>query len=178
MTKEEINSLITENIKLAYIVLNKYAPKVKNLIDYEELKSICLLGLTKAANTFNPDKGFAFSTYACKVISNDVLMELRSVNKLRKTISIETSTTDNLTILDMLYSDENIENDFLLSNTVDKLRFFIKNLPKREQKIINYTIDGLTQVQIAKALGISQTQVSRLYNKALNTLRFDFENYD
>ena len=58
--------------------------------------------------------------------------------------------------------------------TVNKIALaeLIKKLPEREKKIIilRYFKDK-TQTQIAKQLGISQVQVSRLEKKILNTMR-------
>lgn len=43
----------------------------------EDLFSIGLIGVVKAVNTFNPDKGFIFSAYATQIIRNEILMTLR-----------------------------------------------------------------------------------------------------
>ena len=48
----------------------------------------------------------------------------------------------------------------------------IENLPQRERKIIimRYYRDN-TQSEIAKELGVSQVQVSRIENKIINKLK-------
>lgn len=43
----------------------------------EDLFSIGLIGVVKAVNTFNPDKGFTFSTYATRIVRNEILMTFR-----------------------------------------------------------------------------------------------------
>lgn len=43
----------------------------------EDLFSVGLIGLVKAINTFNPDKGVKFTTYATPIIRNEILMTFR-----------------------------------------------------------------------------------------------------
>lgn len=43
----------------------------------EDLYSIGMIGVVKAVNTFNPDKGVKFSTYATPIIRNEILMTFR-----------------------------------------------------------------------------------------------------
>ena len=48
----------------------------------------------------------------------------------------------------------------------------LATLPKREQSILHMRfVDGLTQSEIAAAVGVSQMHVSRLQQKALEKLR-------
>ena len=76
MNKEEINKLIEDNINIAYELTHKYYEMTKGKLTFDELNSICNYGLVKAANTYNQNKGFAFSTYAYKVISNEIFNSL------------------------------------------------------------------------------------------------------
>lgn len=47
-----------------------------NTLD-EDLYSIGLIGVVKAVNTFNPDKGVKFTSYATPIIRNEILMSFR-----------------------------------------------------------------------------------------------------
>lgn len=75
---------------------------------------------------------------------------------------------DSVSILDRL------PDSFCVENYVDKLalREMIKNLTSREKQVIimRYYLDK-TQSEIAKELGVSQVQVSRIENKVLNELK-------
>ena len=71
------NELVEKNIKLAYFV----AARFQNCgIEYEDLVSICFLGLIKAADTYNPERS-KFSSYAYRVMENEVLQEIRRVKR-------------------------------------------------------------------------------------------------
>ena len=75
---------------------------------------------------------------------------------------------DSTSILDKL------PDNFSVENYVDKLalREMIKNLTSKEKQVIimRYYLDK-TQSEIAKELGVSQVQVSRIENKVLNELK-------
>ena len=173
MTKEEINSLILENEKLAYSIVHKYRNKFK--IDYEDLKSTAILGLVKAANTFDSCKNTKFSSYAYIVIENEILMVLRSESKLNRITSYNENIKDNLTLLDVLDGGEYFEDLFIASQQVAALINYIDELPNRLKIIVNLVLEGYTQIEIAERLDISQSQVSMLYHQALNALRDKFK---
>ncbi len=63
---------------------------------------------------------------------------------------------------------------FSIDNFIDKLtlRELIEGLSSREKQVIilRYYLDK-TQSEIAKELGISQVQISRIENKVLNELK-------
>lgn len=173
MTKEEINNLILENEKLAYSIVHRYRNKFK--IDYEDLKSTAILGLVKAANTFDNSKDTKFSSYAYIVIENEILMVLRSEQKLTRIYSFEEKFKDNLTFLDILDTGEHLEELFIKSDQMASLISYIDELPERLKIIVNLVLEGYKQNEIAERLDISQAQVSRLYHLALNNLRDKFE---
>ena len=58
---------------------------------------------------------------------------------------------------------------------IELLQNHINDLPKRLQIIVKYRLNGLTQMEIASILNISQAQVSRLHAEALNMLRYKFK---
>lgn len=177
MTNEDINNLIINNQNLAYSLLNKYYKKSNHLIDYEDLKSIALLGLVKAANTFNINKNVKFSSYAYIVIENEILLNLNNEVKLTKVESLDKNIKDKVTFLDLLGSNDFIEDTYILKEQINYLYCFIDDIKEDNIKnILLLTIDGLNQQEIANKLNISQSLVSQLYHKGLNILRNRFDN--
>lgn len=76
--RENRNRLIEGNIRLAMHVVNKF----NNVnIDKEELLSTAFVGMVKAANTFDVDKGYKFSTYAIRCMEAEILNYLRRTKK-------------------------------------------------------------------------------------------------
>ena len=89
-----------------------------------------------------------------------------------------------LTLMDVVSSDDTILEDVDLKMKSEKLHKYIKSaLDGRERIIIElrYGIDGCrpkTQREVAKLLGISRSYVSRIEKKALLELRAMFEGDD
>jgi len=171
MTTDEENFYM-DNINIAYKLAWKYHSIFKGNIDIDELKSIALFALTKSVKTFNKELGFNFSTYAYKIIQNEILMYNRNNQKWIKTISLHTPIIDD----DILLSDV-IQDDFNLNDYIDNvsrledLQKEILKLNSRYRRIINYRLQGMTMCQIAEKLNLSQAQISRDYQKILSELR-------
>src|SRR5574344_1874453 len=86
-TVVERNTLIEENIKLVFYCFNRLH-KDRFVEKYaDDLKQEGMLGLMKAANTFDSEKG-RFSTYAILCIRNEMFMFMR---KMRKSFDREIS---------------------------------------------------------------------------------------
>lgn len=64
------NILVERNLRLIAHIIKKYYSNAK---DQEDLISIGTIGLIKAINTFNSEKGTRFATYAARCIENAIL---------------------------------------------------------------------------------------------------------
>ncbi|MFY9422180.1 MAG: RNA polymerase sporulation sigma factor SigG [Bacilli bacterium] len=99
----------------------------------------------------------------------DVIVSLEAI---QDPISIYTpiynNGSDEIFLIDQIKDDENSEERKILELTI---KDGLKKLSKRERNIINerYYL-GKTQMEIAKEIGISQAQVSRLEKNALKTI--------
>lgn len=169
MTTNEQN-LVVNNLNMAHDIAWRYYKKFSTYADYEDFKSEALLGLTKAAKTFNPNLKLAFSTYAYRVMQNEILQYLRQFRKI-PTISIYSETGDNLEILDKLASNIDIEEDLFDEVCLKELYDCIEGLPERLKTIIRYRLNGMTMVEIGEKLNLSQPQISRDYHLAINRLK-------
>ena len=83
---KEKERLVVENMGLVYFNLKKLE-MLQNYLDYEDMVSIGMIGLIKAAITFDESKKFAFSSYASKCIKNEILMLYRKEKKHENDIS-------------------------------------------------------------------------------------------
>ena len=77
--------------------------------------------------------------------------------------------SDPLTVMDQVGDTRNTEDMWMESIA---LRSAFQTLPPREKQILSLRFyDGKTQMEVAKMVGISQAQVSRLEKGAISTLR-------
>ncbi len=66
--------LIERNLRLVAHIVKKYATGEK---DTDDLISIGVIGLIKAIDTFDIDKGIHLATYASRCIDNAILTDVR-----------------------------------------------------------------------------------------------------
>lgn len=132
-----------------------------NLLD-EDLYSIGLIGVVKAINTFNPDKGFAFSAYATQIIRNEILMTFRK-KRIIPAFSLDEpyqlENGDLVNFSETIAGSKRFEEEVIADMQMKQVLSFLNN---REKKIISLSMDGKTQREIAEACGILQPQVSRI----------------
>ncbi len=177
------NKLVEHNLRLVAHVIKKY---YSNLNDQDDLVSIGTIGLIKAIDSFNLNKGIKLSSYAARCIENEVLMFFRSGKKNAQDISlnepIETDKEGNaLTLIDMMATEDSIIDDLDIKIKSEKLYKYIQEvLNERERNIIElrYGLNGkipLTQREIAESLKISRSYVSRIEKKSLLLLRKQFK---
>lgn len=171
--------LIEHNLRLvAHIVRKYYASNPAE----EDLISIGTIGLIKSVDSFDIDNGARFATYAAKCIQNEILMYFRAQRKLTQEISInETIDTDRdgnaLTYEDIIKIEDTIADDIDARIKLFKAgKYIMKELDARERQIIilRYGINGAnpkTQREVARALGISRSYVSRIEKNALDKIR-------
>lgn len=170
---EKQQKLVLDNQKLVYHVI-KQLHLYHKLEDYLD---VGIIGLCKAAQTFKSENNSKFSTYDCICIRNNILMEIRNEKRQCDAYAISFSSIINsskgqdLTLEDTL-SDYELENNILNKEELISLIISIKNLNKEDKRIIDlYFYQNKTQQQIAKILNMSQTNVSRRIQRALNNLR-------
>lgn len=175
--------LILHNLRLVAHIIKKYYSAYS---EQEDLISIGTIGLIKGIDSFNPEKGIKLATYASRCIENEILMYLRSKKKTSLDVSLsEPFDTDSegnpLTLIDVIYAEDNIADELDLKIKSEKVRKFVNLLKDKREKLIiteRFGLDGRepkTQKEIAKKLGISRSYVSRIEKKALERLRNMFE---
>lgn len=182
--KDARDKLIEHNLRLVAHIVKKY-----NMADKEtdDLISIGTIGLIKAIDTFDDEKGIRLATYASRCIDNELLMMLRSGKRLAKEVYLydpigSDREGNEINLLDIIEEAEvDIVENIVLEDDIKKLYQIIgKVLTDREREIIclRYGLSNrkeVTQREIASMLGISRSYVSRIEKKALKKLRECFE---
>ena len=178
------NMLIEHNMRLVAHVVKKYQCQD---YDTEDLLSAGTIGLIKAVNTFDVDKGSRLATYAARCVENEILMLLRAGKKRAKEVSLfEPIGTDKdgetVSLVDVIEMEKPKTIDQLsLDQDIKELyQAFDQKLTENEKQVISMRY-GLfkgkehTQREVAGVLGISRSYVSRIEKKAIGKLREEFE---
>ena len=138
----------------------------------EDLISIGSIGLIKAVNTFKRDKNIKLVTYASRCIENEILMFLRKKSRRKVEVSFDEP-------LNIDYDDV-VTKEFEKKENKRELLEAMSTLKERERQILQmrYGIqhEELTQKDIAKRLGISQSYISRLEKRIIAKLKVQMKN--
>jgi len=223
------DELISLNIHLVEYLARKFSNRGEPL---EDLLQVGFIGLIKAIDRYDLDRGVEFSTYATPTIVGELKryfrdkgwairvprrLQMRDVElnqaidhltqefhrsptlqevarylniSLEEVVEIlESSYATNYLSLDNIYMNDqedrgfclldylgDEDDDFSLAEDRDTLAKLISHLTDREQKVIYMRFfRGMTQIEIARELDISQMHVSRLLRKILEKLRGDIQ---
>ncbi len=181
--KTSRDDLILDNVNLIYYVLKKMN-LYKNADEYYD---ICMIGLIKAADTFNESKGYTFSTYGISCIRSELLGYLRRQNSSKRkanynTVSLEMSVYQEndgkeITLLDTLPSNDNVEEEIIVNEEKELLIEALSILDDKELLVISYMFgvngyDEIKQKDIATILGMQQGSVSRIGKRAINKMKY------
>lgn len=180
------NKLVEHNLRLVAHLVKKFDGTGE---DSDDLISIGTIGLIKGIDTFDPGKGTKLATYAARCIENEILMHLRSLKKSRGEVSIYDpigvdKEGNEISLMDVLASEgeaisDRIESEFEQRILLNK----VKNLTRRERLVLQLRYGLMnsprrTQREIAKALGISRSYVSRIEKKAIQKLMEEMEDHN
>jgi len=171
--------LIERNLRLVVYIAKRFD---NTGINIEDLISIGTIGLIKAINTFCPDKNIKLATYASRCIENEILMFLRKNSALKSEVSLDEPLKTDWDGKELLLCDVmGTEPDVVMrpvEEDVEKqiLHHAIDTLSERERDIIamRFGLFGKkaqTQKEVADALGISQSYISRLEKRIMVRLK-------
>ena len=221
---EAREQLVMSHLNLVRFLANKFKNRGEPL---DDLVQVGYLGLLKAIDRFDPDRGLEFTTYATPTILGEIKRHFRDKGwsvrvprRLQELSAKVNQATDTLTtqlqrsptiqeIADYLdasvdevleamesssaYSSVPLEGtgssenddapsvidrygseDNELAFTDDRLVIeeALKGFSPREREVIELRfLKGMTQIEIAEQLGISQVQVSRLLRRTLKEIQ-------
>ncbi len=175
--------LIERNLRLVSHIVKKYYSKTN---DTDDLISIGTIGLIKAIDSFNAEKGTRLATYASRCIENEILMHFRAGKKVANDVylndTLEIDKDGNpLTIEDTISSQDDLADNLEVKVRWEKVAKIIENMEDEREKeiiILRYGLDNrkpLTQREVAQRLNISRSYVSRIEKKVLNDIKKQVE---
>lgn len=172
--------LIEHNMRLVAHIVKKYSSSY----EADDLISVGCIGLIKAINSFQAEKGANLSTYAARCIENEILMLMRSnkkhqtVESLDEPVGMDKDGSD-IALLETIPEDDpdrlfNSVGNTILMEQINTL--MQKFLTKREYFVLStrYGLNNTpayTQQEVAKKLNISRSYISRIEKKALEILK-------
>ena len=174
---------IEEHFGLVYSTAKRFYKLSNKTVD--EINSAAMLGLVIAAKNFDESKGFKFNTFAISTIKwsirNDIYRDKNTYIRKRignQEVYEKLKTTFSLNkVFDEEKGIELMEccgGKFDMDREIEKLdlKIAIDRLKDKEKQIIKLLyFEFKTQNEVAKLLGTTQVQVSRIKQRAISSLR-------
>ena len=187
---EVLESLVKNNMGLVYNIAKRF---VGRGYEIEDLNQIGAMGLVKSIKKFDTNYNVQLSTYAVPFIIGEIKRYIRDDGRIKVSRSIkelavkinqiqkeamdkngeELKIEQIAEILkaskDTIASDKDEENKIADKLTIKKL---VEELNSQEREIVMLRYyKGQTQTEVAKKLGISQVQVSRIEKRILYSMK-------
>ncbi len=182
--------LIERHLPLAHMVAKRHRGLLfDDSLDQPDLAAYGYLGLVDAVDTFDPERGFAFSTYAVTVIRHRIFKELRRLKPptwgregnrngpaLLSVLSLDaprSNDPDSDPLLDSIACpepgpEERAEN----SDMAEQVRQALRELDPRQQKVLYlYYYQELNFDDIGSVFGVSKARAAKIRDRALERLR-------
>lgn len=156
--------LVIGNTKLAYKIANAYYCKQ---LDREELFGFSLIGLVRAAQTFDPTSGNKFSTYASYVIKNELNVAIRQNQRhVIETVSlnneIESDNGELIELVDLVGSNFDVYDELNYKDVKNRMLLALNSQTERNRNIILDFLHEVERPKIASKYHIAQSNVSRI----------------
>lgn len=168
--------LIEHNMRLVTKIANQF----KNMsLDVDDLISIGKIGLIKALDSFDQNKGVKFSTFAFRCISNELLMVYEKLMKemVKKRFYKCQDDQEYQFLINNLEDEQiNIEEMYLKSEAYQELYETLNKLDALARTILVlrfglYDYQIHTQMEIANELNVSRSYIAKLEKDALKKAR-------
>lgn len=170
---DDKNKLVIENMdtikSLVWIMMKKFGIP-KN--EYEDYLQEAYLIILRKADKYNPEK--KFSNFANTVIKNRFI-DLYKMNRQPSAgfVSLEQSITEDedgsdLTIMDFLKSDIDIENDTLQNITVDLMKEYIAQA--KSDCTAKTVVKGFEALEL-RIKGYNSVEIAEMFHMPSNSLR-------
>lgn len=166
MDTEERNRLVEANIGLVgYVMSTRLRPEYRS----DDIYQIGCMALIRAAETFDPSRGFKFQAYAvkciwAKMVQGPVRLQRRFEETRRPLSEISLAEIPDGSDTTAIEADE----------PTWIARWLVAMLPARERFIIERRMDGWTLQEVGRSLRITRERVRQLEMRALNDLKDPF----
>jgi len=178
MKTSERDALITGNMGYVVTLARQYKCE---LLSTDDLISEGSIGLMKAADKFDSNRGKPFVTFAAPYIRKSIEEAINRVTGETPIMSTDESlpigSKNNFTLLNVLEDKDAPKADYTLEqNTLsDELVKAISTLNDREQAVVKrfFGIDSqrMTMAEIGEELGLKRERVRQIRDTAMRKLR-------
>lgn len=160
--------IVERNLGLVYSMIGRFSNR---RTDEDDLLSDAMLALTRAADRFNPWRGYRFSTYACNVIARALMRRGKRESNYRRLFPVQHDAS-----FERAVKTNDPDSELYVERLRRVLQQNVCALTEMETQILAQRFpDGqeskLTFQEIGNAVGLSKERVRQIQNVALDKLR-------
>lgn len=156
--------------------------KLPKSVDLDDLISDGSIGLQQVVESFDPDRGVKFGTYAPRRIRGAMLDGLRNRDWVPR-LARERGETVNMQSLENVYEENDrgkkmsfdIEDESAnrnLTDDHDAVAKILRVLSGKHRQIVRmFSIEEMTMKEIGRELSLSESRISQIYGEAIRSLR-------
>lgn len=163
--------LFEENAqKLVRYTIRDHIEAIRYFGSYADMEQHLLGKVWEALSKFDSAKG-KISTFILKVCQNEIKMVIRKYQMPKRkgeTLSLDDKLPSGMTIGDCIEDDSDIAAEVAKQDLINQI------IAKLNCESYAYYIDGLTQKEIARIVGLSQGYVARKIRKNISKIRAEF----
>lgn len=179
MSNSDVEALVLEYLRLARLIARKFAGRIAQL---EDLEQVAALGLVKAARAFDPTRKVPFEAFARQRIVGELSHYVRDhedvvrVPRSLRAQGVELRRAE-VSALGVFRFGESNDLAYLPAREpvaiADRvvLAVLVEQLPERTQTVLATVLAGATQAEAGRRVGVSQTQISKIVRRGLDQLR-------
>ncbi len=183
LNKEEEQQIILENQKLVYHMIKKTGVTPASC-DYDDLFQIGIIGLLNAIRSFDESKGYAFSSYACRCIENELSINYKKSKKYEKDISLNTPIYEGKEGKEITLEDsiENPWSDFDL-RIADKeylaqiISIILNKLKSKDRIVILFKMANMNLSDIGRFFNITRERISKINQRTISNIKRVYDNH-
>lgn len=182
--------LVRENIKLAYWVVEKLLHRgAFGLHELEDMQQEALIGLMRAARSYDPEQGTGFSTFAARVMQNQIWqVAVKNRRNKRgggvKTYSLDANAwhanysddSERTNVANFVPSEQDVEAETLTSEAAEAMaKLVLLICRERDGKWFLRHAAGESQTAIAGEYGVTKQTVNASLKRSREKLKAEFE---
>lgn len=167
-------------------LIEKFMPLIKNAAkkhsrnreeDYYECLNEGVIGFINCVNKYPLDSKIHFAQYSLKAVNSHIYNFINKLEKKKKnTVSLNspTDSKEELTIEETISDNKNLENDFLQSELIDKVKAYVENLNEIERIVFEkHFLKGYTLKEIQEYTGYSYRGIKYAKERIVSKIKND-----